>query len=304
MKYEPINKASFLAGIDARIEAYRQANGIESVGVSLEQVTPDGHCRNCNKRHYIGNGTTQLECVDGNVCNPEKYNQVKQLWPSLSDRQIMREAGQFVCPNLTQNMRAEGLPEQKPFEKKNDALKNASDAVEFYGRRLCAKITTGSILISAPTGTGKTHLMRNLHSAVGMQGHVVNFKPLAKLTLELDAANRFSSERTKDDIISDLISCRLLILDDLGSEDPARVSFLLQEPLQVILDQCGAFGGFSVAITTNLTAKEICERYGDRIHSRILEACSEMRGGVIVKINNQEDHRKVMNTMRGAKAHE
>jgi DNA replication protein DnaC len=137
-----------------------------------------------------------------------------------------------------------------------------------------------------------------------MQGHVVNFKPLAKLTLELDAANRFSSERTKDDIISDLISCRLLILDDLGSEDPARVSFLLQEPLQVILDQCGAFGGFSVAITTNLTAKEICERYGDRIHSRILEACSEMRGGVIVKINNQEDHRKVMNTMRGAKAHE
>jgi hypothetical protein len=118
MKYEPINKASFLAGIDARIEAYRQANGIESVGVSLEQVTPDGHCRNCNKRHYIGNGTTQLECVDGNVCNPEKYNQVKQLWPSLSDRQIMREAGQFVCPNLTQNMRAEGLPEQKPFKKR------------------------------------------------------------------------------------------------------------------------------------------------------------------------------------------
>lgn len=288
----------------AKIEALRVAHQQEGdIEIALPQVTADGICRECRMPHYIGNGSSYLECVDGNVCSSEKYIEVKALWPKLKERQLMREAGQFICPNLSRNMRAEGLPGQKPFEvEQSAALAKAKGEIIAYGRRLVSNQKTGSLLICGPTGSGKSHLCRNLHDQVGMEGKPVKFSRVALLSQQLDEARRFRSENSFELILADLTNCRLLILDDLGAEAPST-SETLNTALLLILDQCEMQEGFSVAITANFPPDQLLPKYGERITSRLRNECSGFRGGETIVFKGEGDYRKHL-AKGGAKTNE
>ena len=139
------------------------------------------------------------------------------------------------------------------------------------------------VVLAGRVGTGKTHLLTSLAQAYSREeeGHWneeaentwtatqerrdVEYWPILDLVSELRAEmktdERWISERCR--------TCDLLILDDFGQE---RVTDFVLEEIERIIDWRYR-DMLPLAIGTNLTIKQIQEKYGDRMISRWVSQC-------------------------------
>lgn len=144
----------------------------------------------------------------------------------------------------------------------------------------------GGVVIMGGSGVGKTHLLVATARKFDRQfvvtdeghilskGNVIEFWPARDLVSEI-----FSSGR---EVIQRCSKCDLFILDDFGAD---RDNEYITENIDNIFDTRYRHS-LPSAIATNLSSKEIADRYGTRTISRLAETCS------IVKISDkEEDHR-------------
>lgn len=121
-----------------------------------------------------------------------------------------------------------------------------------------------SIVMIGKTGLGKTHLSLSIAKCVAEKGFGVVYAPAQKLVSELEREHfSFSGN---DSVLKKYTFCDLLIIDDLGAEFPsqfttAAIGNLINERL---------YENLPTIISTNLSAKELSERYSERTASRIL----------------------------------
>ena len=119
-----------------------------------------------------------------------------------------------------------------------------------------------SLLLFGATGIGKTHLCLAIARGVTEQGFGVVYGSVQPLVRRLEA-ERFGREQ--GDSESQLISCDLLVLDDLGMEfDTPFSRACLYDVLNARLLE-----GRPTVVSTNLSISAMKERYGDQIASRI-----------------------------------
>ncbi len=120
-----------------------------------------------------------------------------------------------------------------------------------------------SLLFLGKTGLGKTHLSTSIAVAVIDKGYDVVYTSAPTLFLSLEA-EKFGREATVP--FHEAEDADLLILDDLGTENqsPLHVNFLYQ------LINARMVAGKPTLINTNLSVREIKERYTDRVASRLL----------------------------------
>lgn len=120
-----------------------------------------------------------------------------------------------------------------------------------------------SLLFLGKTGLGKTHLSTSIAVEVIDRGFDVVYTSAPTLFLSLEA-QKFG--RDSDIRIEEAEDADLLILDDLGTENqsPLHVNFLYR------LVNTRMVSGKPTIINTNLTVREIRERYTDRVASRLL----------------------------------
>lgn len=132
-------------------------------------------------------------------------------------------------------------------------------------REYAENFTLGSesLLFLGKTGLGKTHLSTSIATAVIDKGYDVVYISAPSLFLSLEA-EKFGREASVP--LDEVEGADLLILDDLGSENPSplHVNFLYQ------LVNARMVAGKPTIINTNLTVREIRERYVDRVASRLL----------------------------------
>lgn len=119
-----------------------------------------------------------------------------------------------------------------------------------------------SLFLYGETGLGKTHLSLAIAGAVTQKGYGVIYGSAQNL---LDRMERERFKGEDDGATEAILSCDLLVLDDLGAEfstqfSVAAVYNILNTRLQ---------SGRPVIISTNLTVKELEKRYSRRITSRI-----------------------------------
>ena len=121
-----------------------------------------------------------------------------------------------------------------------------------------------SLLFLGGTGLGKTHLSLAIAKEVINGGFGVVYAPAQKLVSELEREH-FSFSGTNA-ALKKYTECDLLIIDDLGAEFPsqfttAAIGNLINERL---------YENRPTIISTNLSVKELSERYSERTASRIL----------------------------------
>ena len=123
-----------------------------------------------------------------------------------------------------------------------------------------------SLLLKGGTGLGKTHLSLAIAGRALEKGYGVIYGAAQAFAVSLEK-ERF--ERTDSDQDEDtqaqLISCDLLILDDLGMEFP---SAYVNASLYYILDT-RILTKRPTIISTNLSLPELEKRYGERLVSRL-----------------------------------
>ncbi len=128
--------------------------------------------------------------------------------------------------------------------------------------------TTANLLMQGGTGLGKTYLSACIARAVAAKGCSVCYDSAAAAFAAFER-QKFAREEEDfeeaDRRVKRMLSCDLMILDDLGTEMPGPVSL---SALYTLLNS-RLVAKRSTIISTNLTDEELQKRYTPQICSRL-----------------------------------
>jgi DNA replication protein DnaC len=124
----------------------------------------------------------------------------------------------------------------------------------------------GSLLLLGTTGTGKTHISTAIAREVISQGFDVLYDSAQNIISDFEADKFKSGYGPYTPKADKYLECDLLIIDDLGAEFGGQfATACIYNLLNTRQNK-----GLSTIISTNLLAKDLLERYEDRIASRII----------------------------------
>lgn len=125
----------------------------------------------------------------------------------------------------------------------------------------------GGFIITGAPGTGKTHLAIAVARVVIAQGAQARYASLPDLTLQVRASYRESqSRRTAADIVSELVSPDLLILDEIDLHGSSDSDYQI---LYEIINGRYAAGGRPVLAISNRPLADLHIDLNERLTSRI-----------------------------------
>lgn len=126
--------------------------------------------------------------------------------------------------------------------------------------------TSPSLFLYGATGLGKTHLSLAIAGRAIDRGHGVAYGSAQNILNKLQNEYFGRSDEPRGTTEQLLQDCDLLILDDLGSEFPS--SFTVSAVYNIVNSRL--LTGKPVIISTNLSLRELEEKYSQRITSRII----------------------------------
>ena len=157
---------------------------------------------------------------------------------------------------------------EQPFGPYNVIPRRAMEKVfsicTAYARTFSSR--SESLLLLGGTGLGKTHLSLSIAYEVIQSGFGVVYTTSQRLLDKLQAQQFSKHSKDDTDYQSLALSCDLLIIDDLGAE--FSTSFTVAALYNIINSRI--IEHKPTIISTNFDEKILCERYGDRILSRLL----------------------------------
>lgn len=119
------------------------------------------------------------------------------------------------------------------------------------------------LLLSGSTGLGKTFISKCVMRRVIERGHTAAFYTAYRLF------SIFHSHRLGEDVDLDpIFTVPMLVIDDIGTEPMTR-NVTVEYFFDLINERTAA--GLHTVIVTNLAFHQLKERYGDRIHSRLMD---------------------------------
>ena len=121
-----------------------------------------------------------------------------------------------------------------------------------------------NLLFMGQTGIGKTHLSSAIAKVIIDNGYDVVYESAQKIFADFEA-ERFGRVPAGEDRTRRYMECDLLIIDDLGTE--LTNQFTISSLYNVINSRLNRRK--SMIINTNLMQAELCDRYSDRISSRL-----------------------------------
>ncbi len=123
--------------------------------------------------------------------------------------------------------------------------------------------TAQNLLFMGAPGLGKTHLTLAIVSGVVDKGFIPFYGPAENL-FTLVSNERFTGQNKGS--YQAMLDCDLLVIDDLGTE----LSTEFSKSVFYNLVNSRLLSKKPTVINTNLTMKEIADRYGERIASRLI----------------------------------
>lgn len=246
---------AILAGEEAAMDGIRQNN------LRLQQEMGDilrasGYDRDNFEPRYTCKACGDTGFVDGAVCACYRRLLQEEACRALSGLSAMRLTD-FASMRLD-------YYENTIDPKLGVSPRQHMEDIIAYCREYtaCFTPTADSLLLQGATGIGKTHLCLAIARGVTEGGYGVVYGSVQPLVRRLEAEH---FGRVQGDSETQLTTCDLLVLDDLGMEfDTPFSRACLYNVLNARLLE-----GRPTVISTNLSFSALQERYGDQIASRI-----------------------------------
>lgn len=216
-------------------------------GVQAENFEPRYHCAKCEDTGVHDN--KHCECF-------------LSLLRELSCESLSELSG--MKPTSFDDLSLEYYPSQpdaKTGISPRARMRGIIDFCRTYAEQFAG--AEDSLLLSGPTGIGKTHLSLAIAGEVLARGYSVVYGPVQKLLHRLEKEHFGRVEGNSEDVMTD---CDLLILDDVGTEFN---SAFYTAALYNIINERMLLGKPTI-ISTNLDAAQMMTRYGEQIASRVI----------------------------------
>lgn len=203
------------------------------------------------------------------------------------DRQLAREAEKTRCrlrfykakerfdyySLLNRSLQNATLENYKPT---NETLAKAKNDIKSYIERFDG---TKNLLLHGSYGTGKSHLSVAVTKELMQRGKQCLFLSLPKLLTKIKDTYK-GKGISEDELLEVIQDVDLLVLDDLGAEH--NTDWSVSKVFEILDDRAGK----STIYTTNLSSKELKQRFGERNFSRLLDNTE------IIVMNGQDYRRK------------
>ncbi len=225
------------------------AEVLQQAGFPANYMEPTYECAVCRDEGYIDG--VMCECLKV-LLKDEAYQRMNRLTPlELSD---------FDRFDLSYYA-------DEPDEKTKLVPRTKMEGVLRFCRAYAENFGTDSpsVLMTGATGLGKTHLSLAIAQAAIDRGFGVIYGSAQNFMLQLER-ERFGRAPAGSESERHLLECDLLILDDLGAE--FITPFVISTVYNLINTRL--MSGLPTIISTNLTIKELEEKYSPRIVSRII----------------------------------
>lgn len=224
---------------------------ISQNNIDMDVFKPRYACSSCNDTGKLPDGT---RCS----CFTDHYAQMKFAASDMSilERENFSTFDLDVFPEKSQN----GIPQREQMGRIKKALYDYCVAFPSVPKK--------NILISGRTGTGKSFLLNCIAKELSDRLFPTLRLSAYKMVNELfdkyiDDSTDFNSELER------LCETDVLIIDDLGTE--LMKENFTHNTLYYILDRRCELNNATI-VSTNLTVKQLEEKYSDRIMSRLFNA--------------------------------
>lgn len=217
---------------------------LSECGLSQEDIEPKFFCRECKDTGY----------VNGRPCQCLRQLQRLMAYEKLS----------LSVPLEKSSFDSFSLEYYKNDPRAYQQMSNVLRVCKEYAQRF--RSDSSSLLFKGGTGLGKTHLSLAIAGTAIEKGFGVIYGSAQSFAVSLEK-ERFDRTEPEDlgDTHSQLLSCDLLILDDLGTEFPSNyVNAALYNIVNTRM-----LAEKPTIISTNLSMKELEDRYSERFASRI-----------------------------------
>ena len=201
-------------------------------------------CKNCKDTGFVGN----QQCA----CFRNKVNEllIHESGLEISKLSDFKDFNTDVVSDPQQKQNMENLKKLL-----------LSYTEKFPNARIC------NILISGPTGVGKTFALECATSEVLKKGYTANF--LTAFQMHNQFIKYHSCfDANKQSYLNILLDPDLLIIDDLGTEP--MFNNVTTEYLYLVISE-RMLKRKATLISTNLNPNNIIDRYGERIYSRLFD---------------------------------
>ena len=217
---------------------------LSSHGLSPADLQPPYACPRCKDTGF----------ADGHMCQCLKQMQRAMAFEALS----------MNAPLEKSTFERFSLDYYKSDPRAFQQMENILTACKDYAARF--RSNSSSLLFRGPTGLGKTHLSLAIAGKAIEKGYGVVYGSAQSFAVALER-ERFDrgGPDSPGDTNSQLVSCDLLILDDLGTEFPSQyVNAALYNIVNTRM-----LAGKPTIISTNLSMQELEQRYSQRFASRL-----------------------------------
>ena len=248
---------ALIAGDAARAELITAQ--ISEIIKAKEQALLDaGFPAGYDQMQYCCEACKDTGFVGGEKCSCFKRLEAETLYDASNVRGILdRENFSKYSFDYFGKMKVDPITKMTSFELAEGNYRIA--------REMCENFAPGrdNLLFFGPAGTGKTFLTNCITKEVLDAGHSVVY--LSAISLFEQLADEMFGRSDKD-VKNQLLTCELLIIDDLGTE--MTNSFVVDQLFGIVNER--HMRERSTIISTNLDLNQIRDTYTERVSSRLL----------------------------------
>lgn len=242
---------------------------LEEAGFGSDYLLPIYHCVKCKDTGFLPKTRKKCSC-----------------FIKAQTRLLFEQSGIY---NLIQQQNFDTLSFEFFNEKESEHYANALN----ISRKFIENFDTDyqNLVFYGNVGTGKTFLSCCIAKALMEKGNSVIYCSADKLFKNLAELRQFSDSKSSYvSFLEDINQCDLLIIDDLGTETTTE---WVKSDLFTCINNRNLFQKATL-ISTNLTLKELQERYSERIFSRLSSNFTfcKFEGRDIRVLKKEQENRK------------